>query len=379
MARRIPVDLWRRRILHTAAAAAGLVAFAGCGRREPPRIGFLGGLSGRVADLGIGGRNGALIAIDDANAAGGIGGQAIELLVRDDEQNEALARTRAAELIDAGVQIIVGPMTSSIAVALAPLIEQREMPMISPTSTTHELSGRKDYFFRVVPDAPTGAKQEAQFLRDTGASRLAAVYDLKNRAFSESWTRSALRSFAELGGETALELAFESAPGVAYAELAQRLTDSRADTALLVTDAADAAVIAQHLRRRDELMAIATSPWAGTEQLIQMGGRGVDAALVPQYFDRESQAAPYLRFFDSHRRRFGEAPGFPAVNAYDATALAVRALRERGSSRSVLESLRAINLCDGLQRSFVIDENGDSRAPMFLTRVREGRYVPVGG
>jgi branched-chain amino acid transport system substrate-binding protein len=377
MERRAPAAPSRRRLIFCAAGVAGLAAVGGCARHEPPRIGFLGGLSGRVADLGIGGRNGAQLAVDDANAGGGLGGRLVELLVRDDEQNDAVAQVRLAELIDAGVQIIVGPMTSSVAVALAPIAARRNVPMVSPTSTTHELSGRRDHFFRVVPDAPTGAKQEAQYLRDTGASRLAAVYDMKNRAFSESWTKAALRSFAELGGETALELAFESAPGVAYGELAQRVTDSRADTALLVTNAADAAVIAQHLRRRDELVAIATSPWAGTEQLIQMGGRGVEAALVPQYFDRENRAAPYLRFVDNHRRRFGEAPGYPGVNAYDATTLALRALRDSARGGTVLEALRAVHLHEGLQRSFVIDENGDSRAPMFLTRIREGRYVPV--
>ena len=43
-----------------------------CSKDEPVRIGFVGGLTGRVADLGIAGRNGALLAVEERNAAGGI-------------------------------------------------------------------------------------------------------------------------------------------------------------------------------------------------------------------------------------------------------------------------------------------------------------------
>ena len=175
-------------------------------------------------------------------SAGGIDGQPAELLVHDDEQNDAVARGRMAELFDAGVRLIVGPMTSSVAVAVVPLANQRGIPMVSPTSTTHELSGRDDAFFRVVPDAPTGAAQEAEHLVRQGTRRLATVVDLNNRAFSESWAKAAVRRLGELGGQTALELTFASQPGVAYAELAQRAASSGADTVLLVTNAADAAV-----------------------------------------------------------------------------------------------------------------------------------------
>ena len=61
-----------------------LFLIGGCSPREPLRIGFLGGLSGNVADLGEAGRNGAQIAIEEANRAGGINGrQLAEAILRD--------------------------------------------------------------------------------------------------------------------------------------------------------------------------------------------------------------------------------------------------------------------------------------------------------
>jgi len=74
-------------VLRTAALLLVLGLVNGCGPREPVRVGFLGGLSGRVADLGEAGRNGAQIAVEEVNRAGGIDGRRVELIVRDDAQN----------------------------------------------------------------------------------------------------------------------------------------------------------------------------------------------------------------------------------------------------------------------------------------------------
>src|SRR5512139_4244843 len=78
-----------------------LVLLSGCGPREPLRIGFIGGLSGRVADLGEAGRNGVQIAIEEINRAGGVKGRQIELLVRDDAQTPEKAIAAVNELIAA--------------------------------------------------------------------------------------------------------------------------------------------------------------------------------------------------------------------------------------------------------------------------------------
>ena len=63
-----------------------------CSPKEPVKIGFLGGVSGRVADLGIAGRNGALLAVEMRNKAGGLNGRTVELLVEDDQQDAEQAK-----------------------------------------------------------------------------------------------------------------------------------------------------------------------------------------------------------------------------------------------------------------------------------------------
>lgn len=374
-ARCSPIDGSRRRCLRVGALlGAGVLALAGCGERKPLRVGFIGGLSGRVADLGIGGRNGTQLGVDDLNTGGGLDGRPVELLTRDDEQDTAVARRRLTELFDAGVAFVVGPMTSSMAVALAPLANERGVALISPTSTTHELSGKPDAFFRVVPDAPTGAAQQVDELLARGARRLVTVADLNNNAFSDSWVQAAARRFTATGGTLAAAVQFRSAPGLSYSALAEQITRARADVIIVAASASDTALLAQHIRQLEPRAALATSPWAGTEHFPEMGGRALEGMLVAQYFDRDSQARRYLDFVQRYLKRFGEAPGYPAVNGYDALMLGIDGLRQRGGGTLVASLMRSRSH-DGLQRRIDLDPNGDSRSPMYLNEIHDGRYV----
>ena len=129
---------------------AGLLIIAfGCSPPEPVRIGFVGGISGRGADLGISGRDGAQLAVEQRNQAGGVAGRPVEIIFRDDHQDPEIARRVVEELVELGVSAIVGPMTSAMGVAVVPIVNERKVVMVSPTVTTEDLTGLDDYFFRV--------------------------------------------------------------------------------------------------------------------------------------------------------------------------------------------------------------------------------------
>jgi branched-chain amino acid transport system substrate-binding protein len=371
-----PRGIDRRAVIVGGLSLAGAL-LAACGQRRPVKLGFLAGMSGRVADLGIGGRNGAQLAVEELNAQGGVNGVPIEFVVADDEQNENTARQRLTEMAEAGVKVVVGPMTSSMAVALAPLAEQRGVVLISPTATTHELTGRRDHFFRVVPDAPTGARQQADYLLSLGARRLVTVADLKNRAFTQSWARAAEQQFRAAGAEVAPPVEFEAAPGLSFRQVTERVLSARAETVVIVASAADSALLVQQIRHAAPQTLMALSAWAGTEALLDMGGRALNGSVVAQYFDRTSTAPRYQAFVDAFSKRFGNGPGFPAVTAYDAARFAAEGLRGLATHDSMAAALRAIQRVNGLQRPIEIDEFGDSRSPMFLTEVRDGAFASL--
>ena len=152
-----------------------------CSPKESVKIGFLGGVSGRVADLGIAGRNGALLAVEMRNRTGGINGRTIELLVEDDQQDAEQAKAAVQRLIDHKVEAIVGPMTSMVAMATVPLVNQARIVMMSPTVSTQDLSHIDDYFFRVISSTAEYAHKSADYqAMQQGIRQVAAAYDLRN-------------------------------------------------------------------------------------------------------------------------------------------------------------------------------------------------------
>ncbi|MFT5730449.1 MAG: ABC-type branched-subunit amino acid transport system substrate-binding protein [Desulforhopalus sp.] len=80
---------------------------AGCEKKENLKIGFVGDLTGSMSDLGINGRNGVLIAVEERNAAGGIDGQIIELITKDDKHEVEQALKVDQELFREGVVAIL--------------------------------------------------------------------------------------------------------------------------------------------------------------------------------------------------------------------------------------------------------------------------------
>ena len=112
-----------------------LLLLTGCGREQPVEIGFVGPLSGGASDLGFAGRNGTLLAVEVFNNAGGLDGEPVTVVIRDDMHDAETGRKIVQELIDRKVAAIVGPMTSSVGVAVAPLANEAQKVMVSPPST----------------------------------------------------------------------------------------------------------------------------------------------------------------------------------------------------------------------------------------------------
>lgn len=129
-----------------------------CTGKEPVRMGFVAQLTGIQAELGVQERNGVQMVVEEINAAGGVAGRPIELIVQDDLGTPEGAQAADHELIKAGVVAIIGHATSGQTVAGLAVTNPAHVVMLSPTASTPELSGQDDYFFRIAqtlaPRAP---------------------------------------------------------------------------------------------------------------------------------------------------------------------------------------------------------------------------------
>lgn len=370
-----------KRLAPRSVLIAVLVAMLGglsaCGEKEPLRLGFIAGTSGRVADLGISGRNGAQLAVDLANQKGGIDGRKIELLIRDDEQNPDVARQRYRELADAKVTAVVGAMTSAMCQAILPLANERQLLTVSPTCTANEFAGKDDYFIRVIASARVYATLSARYQYGVvGLRRIALILDTRNKAYTESWANDFRTVFEQLGGKIVSYQGFDSGDEAGLGAKAEEALRAGPDGVVVVANSVDAALLTQHLRRRSSAVRLGAAEWAGTERYIELSGQAAEGVVMAQFFDRGSVLPAYREFRQKYRDRFGEDPGFGSVAAFDATKVLIESLTQK-PRQTPKEAVMSIGRFAGVQNLIEFDSSGDALREAFVTVIRDGRFVVV--
>jgi len=357
-----------------------LPAIFGCEQKTGPiHVGFVGGLTGRVAGLGIAGRDGVLLAVEEANRMGGVNGRQIVVSVKDDQQNADVARKVVEELINEKVVAIIGHMTSSMTANSLPIVNAAKKVMISPTAKSHYFTGKDDYFFRVTPSISFNAQKIATLaFREMGLKKFAVVYDANNRAFTESWIHEFRLPYEEMGGEIVVANEFFSgASDLSFLELAQGLSKQHPDAILVLASALDAAMIAQQLHKVDSHAQIFTAEWSFTSDLLNYGGRAVEGLISYHSFNAESRKPQYLDYKKNFIRRFGYDPSFASVLSYDATRLLLSALEQNPDPGQLKQTILGFGAFPGLQSEIRLDQYGDVSRQLFETIIVNGQFKVI--
>ena len=129
------MSLTRRQALASVAGAAlaSTIAKPAIAAKEPIRMGYLPALTGPSSSTGIGINRGTELAVKEINAAGGIDGRQIELIVRDTQSEPTKAVNGAAELAHSEkVSVVFGPLNSGESLAVVPLLAKANMPQVHP-------------------------------------------------------------------------------------------------------------------------------------------------------------------------------------------------------------------------------------------------------
>ncbi len=363
-----------------ALALALAAALAACDWGGPVRIGFSGPLTGRWADLGVQGRNGATLAVEDLNARGGVVGRRVELVVADERDTPDAAPEAVRELDRQGAAVLVGLMTSAAALAGLPAAGHAGLAVISPTAMTPELTGQDDALFRVVPDLLAYARSLAYHANAAaGPGSALLVLDQGNAAFAEPYAQAFAETYARQGGRIAGTVRVPAGQAPDAGELARLAAAGGVRDILAVISAQNLARLVLDLRPASRRLRVYTAMWGLSPEFVEMAGaeaEGVQSCLVYPYDDFTPEVAAFnLRF----RERFGLVPSFAAALSYESVMVAARALeRTRGSRQGLAAALKALDPVPGLLGKISFDAAGDTVRPVFQAEVRDGRIATVG-
>lgn len=360
-----------------ALALAGLLALSGCRPPPPLRIGLLGGAGARGASSSDDGRDGALVAIERINQAGGVRARSLELVVRDPGQTQDSGRAALQALADVRAEAAVGPFTTASVLAVQQQADAAGLLMISPSANAPVLVGRDDQLIRLNGSLTLGASVYAQALVARRQRRLAVALDLNNRSYAEAWLAAVRQALAALGGEVLTEVGYASEPGVAFGELVRQMLLHRPDGLMFVTSGVDAARLAQQAAQQAPGLPLAVAEWATSAALLELGGRAVEGMLAVQPNDPADPSPAYQSFRTDYLRQFAREPSFRAVGAFDAVTILATALARVEPGESLKNTVLRLSPHQGLQQVYAFDRFGDvERAPNMVV-VHEGRFVPL--
>ena len=370
----------RNRLFFAASILACLLV-SRCGAEKPPEaqrieIGFFGALTGPQATFALSGKNGARLAIEQLNAGGGVLGKKLGLLVEDDHNEPSEAASAVSKLITRDhVVALIGENASSRSLAAAPIAQNYQVPMVSPSSTNVEVTKKGDYIFRVCFIDPYQGKVLATFARETLKAKTAALLVDAKSDYSVGLADSFRKAFTGAGGEIVAELKYAEGDSDFSAQLTS-LRTSHPDAVMIPGYYTDAGLIARQARSLGiDSVLLGADGW-DSPKLSEIGGASVEGAYFSNHYSVDDPSPAVRTFVDDYRKAYGAAPDSIAALSYDAARLIADAMRRAGSTegKRVRDALAATADFPGVTGRISMDADRNPIKPAVILKIEGGRF-----
>ena len=349
-------------------------------------IGGIGPITGAAAVYGQHVKNGAEIAVQEINEAGGINGALIEFRFEDDEHDPEKSVNAYNTLKDWGMQILMGTVTSNPSNAVKEETYADNMFMLTPSASAPDVV-QYDNAFQVCFTDPNQGKASAQYIAQHNlASKVAVIYNS-----SDVYSTGIYEKFTE----EAQNHNFEIVAAEAFTD------DSKSDfnVQLQKAKAAGAELIFLPIYYEDATL-ILTQANAMDYKPLFFGCDGLDGILNVKNFDTslaegvmlltpfaaDAQDERTQNFVKKFEELYGVTPNQFAADAYDAIYIIKAAIEESG----VTPDMSISDICNGLKEAMTkitVDgltgagmtwsSTGEvNKAPMAVV-IKEGKYVSV--
>jgi len=339
----------------------------------PISMAIIAPLSGDVKTFGESTRNGAMMAIEEAEAAG----WEIEPIVEDSRCDAQEAANAANKVIfEDGVHYIVGEVCSSASIPISEIAEANGVLQISPTSTNpavtiNEDGSNKEYVFRACFLDPFQGEVVASLAMELGASNAAVLFDVGND-YVKGLAEYFKASFEAMGGTVSV-----------YEAYTKDDTDFSAVLGKVAAAAPDVIFLPDYYNKNNLIAAQIQEK--GIEAIL-LGADGWDspelqtALFEGGYFSNHYSPAdprPLVQnFVAAYADKYGAAPDALATLAYDAAKILLQAISEAGvdDATAVRDAMAALSY-EGVSGNISFNEFGDPVKSAAIIKIEDGEFV----
>lgn len=351
------------------------------------KIGVLAPLTGGVAQYGNAVNNGVQLYVEEYNAAGGLNGTPIELVVKDEEGDAPKAVTLFNQLLDEGVTAVIGSVTSTPTLAVVPEAFAENMPMITASATANDVTVDPatgnvytNMFRSCFIDSFQGAKM-AEFAADKLSAQTAAVLFCSEDDYSVGLKDSFVAQAAEMGMEVVATEAF----GLNAVDYRGQLTNIAAknpdvlyiayyyeNVALAAPQIADIGLTATLL---------GGDGWDGILNTID-NPQLINGAYYCSGYSTQDTSEKVQNFLSGYKAKYNnEEPTMFAAQGYDAAMILIAAMEkatgEVGSEEyrlSVIEQMSNIEI-DCVTGHVTFDEQNNPQKSCAIITIENGEGI----
>ncbi len=340
---------------------------------RPILIGVALNLSGHGAARGQAIKEGIVIAVKELNQAGGINGRSIKLIIADDQNTKEGVIRADKKLLRAGCPVIIGHNTSQNTLIAYPIVVGSNKILITSCTSTTELSGRDDYFFRTSVDNARLGKAWAMLMKNRNIHAISLLVDLSNKGFAKDLTNQIKRFF---NGQV-FETVINTKKYVDWNKAIKGLMSNPSQLVLLITNPKDTAIALQKLRFAGYNSPVFATTWAQGQELFSYGGDSVEGLKVLTFVPPIAREV-YQRINPAMKKYFQRNATICTVRGYELTMMVADAMK-RCNSRAYEPACIKEKLLSGqyniLSDTVKFDRFGDIIRPIYEIEVKEGKFV----
>ncbi|MDY7232708.1 ABC transporter substrate-binding protein [Hyalangium rubrum] len=342
---------------------------------ESIRVGAVGSLTGSEASFGISARNGIELAINEANEAGGVKGKKLVVRMYDSQGRPEEAAQAVTRLIAQDqVAVIIGESASSVSMAMAEKAQAAGVPQIAYTSTAPEVTQKGDYIFRVCFIDPFQGRVMAKFSREhLKLSQVAVLTDNKS-AYSIGLGKVFIQEFEQQGGKVTAHETYSKGDTDFRAQLTA-IKQTKPEAVFVPGYYTDAGLIARQARELGLKVPLLGGDGWNSDKLFELGGSALDGSYYSNHYALDNPDPLLTAFVEKYQKIYGVPPDSSAALAYDATKLAVDAMKRAPdlSGKALRDAIAATKDFPGVAGKITINANRDAEKQAVVLKVENGK------
>ena len=293
---------------------------------ETIKIGEVGSMTGSEATFGVSTHQGIALAIEEANAKGGVKGKQLEVITLDDQGKPEEAATAVTKLITQNkVTAILGEVASSRSMAMAPIAQKNKVPMITPSSTNPKVTELGTYVFRVCFIDPFQGTVMATFAADTlKVKKVAVLRDVKND-YSIGLADFFTEVFKKKGGTIVLDTSY-SAGDMDFKSQLTAIKGKNPEAIFVPGYYTEVGLIARQARELGIKAPLMGGDGWDSPKLTEIGGKAIEGAFFSNHYSSEDQSPIVQDFISRFKKKYNVVPDGLAAMGYDAALVLIDAM-----------------------------------------------------